>query len=122
VNTRLLPGLITAPEAVYAVATIADSSGVVYIADQDSAGTREVYRVLFSTPGVSTKLNPAFAATRQAQKIAVTPDSGSVIYLANQTSVTAVELYRAFFASAGGSTKLNGVLVSGGNVDAFTIR
>jgi hypothetical protein len=120
-RTRLLTGVITGGEAVFDVVTIPDNSGVVYIADQDNVGTREVYRVLFLSLA-STRLNPAFAAARQAQEIAVTPDSGSVVYRANQTSAAAVELYRAFFSSAGTSATLNGALVANGNVEAFVVR
>jgi len=121
-RTKLTGALIVGPSDVFDVAAIPDSSGAVYIADQDVAGTREVYRVGFAAPGFPTKLNPPFAAGRQAQEIVVTPDSGSVVYRANQTSAAAVELYRVFFGTPGTSTKLNGTLVPGGNVEAFAIR
>jgi hypothetical protein len=107
---------------VFSIAAIPESSGVVYIADQDQAGTREVYRVSFAAAGFPTKLNPAFAPGKRAEEIAVTSDSESVVYRANQSTMTAaVELYRVFITSPGTSTKLNGPLVLGGNVEAFTL-
>ncbi len=120
-GTKLNPALALG-KAVQAFAITPDKTAVVYIADQDLAGTREAYRVLFSAPGTAVKLNPTFAPARQAQEILVTPDSRSVVYRANQTAATAVELFRVFFTLPGSSTTLNGPLVSGGNVEAFAIR
>lgn len=121
--TKLTGTLITGSKDVFNVVAIPNSSGVVYIADQDTTGIREVYRVGFSAPGFPTKLNPNFGISGgQAQEIAVTPDSGSVVYRANQSAGAATQLSRVFFSSPGSSTTLNGPLVPGGNVEAFAMR
>jgi hypothetical protein len=121
-GARLNPGPLAAPRTVHAFAITPDKNSVVYIADQDSPGTKELYRVLFAASGVSLKLNPTLANGRQVSEVVVAPDSRSAIYRANETVATAVELYRSFFATAGTSTKLNGTLVSGGNVTSFAVR
>ncbi len=105
----------------YAIAP--DNSSVVYITDQTTPDVNELYRVPFSTPGVSTKLNGPLVAGGSVsgaglgrQTFHVTPDSSAVLYQASQTTVGMFELYRVPFATPGISSTLNGPLVAGGNV------
>ena len=96
-----------------------DNSSVVYVADETTNNVIEIYRVLFSTPGVSTKLNGPLVAGGGVQlfdTFSITPDSSSVLYIADQTTNGAFELYRVPFTTPGVSTKLNGPLTSGGDV------
>ena len=96
-----------------------DNSSVVYVADETTNDVIEIYRVPFSTPGVSTKLNGPLVAGGGVQlfdTFSITPDSSSVLYLAAQTTNGAFELYRVPFATPGVITKLNGPLTSGGDV------
>ncbi len=111
--------------SVFAIAP--DNSAVVYVADESTDQVVELYRVPFTTPGVSTKLNGPLVGgggvfSFFARGPIVTPDSSGVLYLANQTSAGVTELYRVPFATPGVSSKLNGPLVTGGNVEKFQVR
>jgi hypothetical protein len=99
-----------------------NGTGVVYRADQDTDGNKEIYRVVFGFPG-SVKLNPPLTTPGQnVESYAVAPDNGSAIYRANQDNVAIVELYRTAFSSPGTSTKQNAPLVPGQNVADFAVR
>jgi hypothetical protein len=102
-----------------------DNSSVVYVADETTNDVIEIYRVPFSTPGVSTKLNGPLVAGGGVQlfdTFSITPDSSSVLYIADQTTNGAFELYRVPFATPGVSTKLNGPLTSGGDVTTHIVQ
>jgi len=100
-----------------------DNSSIVYIADETTNGVIDLYRVPFSTPGVSTKLNGPLVAggfvSPSTGDFGITPDSSSVLYIASQTTAGVTELYRVPFATPGTSSKLNGPLVAGGHVENF---
>jgi hypothetical protein len=100
---------------------IPDSTGVVYLADQDSDGIAELYRATLG--GGNTKINPPIlTAGRAVLAFTVTSNGSSVIYRANQDSTNIVELFRTFFASVGASTKLNSGLAVGEDVTDFAVR
>lgn len=103
-----------------------DNSSIVYIADETANGVIDLYRVPFSTPGVSTKLNGPLVAggfvSPSTGDFGITPDSSSVLYIASQTSAGVSELYRVLFATPGVSSKLNGPLVAGGQVENFIVQ
>lgn len=90
---------------------------IVYLADQDQDGVRELYLV-GKRP---VKLNPPFPKGRNVERYAVLPDRTGVVYLADQDINGVYELYRVDFAAPGRSTKLNGRLVTGGDVIDFEI-
>jgi hypothetical protein len=99
-----------------------NGTGVVYRADQDTDGIKEIYRVVFGFPG-SVRLNPPLTILGQnVETYTVSPDSSSAIYQANQDDAAVTELYRAAFSSAGTSSKLNAPLVVGENVASFAVR
>ena len=97
-------------------------AGIVYTVVQDTANARELYRVAFANPGVSTKLNPALPAGRDVFDPAVTPDGTAVLYTADQDTNEVFELYRVALANPGVSTKLNGPLVANGDVNSFCVN
>jgi hypothetical protein len=103
-----------------------DNSSIVYIADETTNGVIDLYRVPFSTPGVSTKLNGPLVGggfvSPSTGDFGITPDSSSVLYIASQTTSGVTELYRVPFATPGVSNKLNGPLVAGGNVENFIVQ
>ncbi len=83
-NSQLNPP-ISSPKNVEDFVLFPNSRGVVYKADQDTAGVNEIYQVMFGIPG-STRLNPALslALGQNVSTYAVAPDSSSAIYRANQ--------------------------------------
>jgi hypothetical protein len=120
-GTKLNPPL-AANRSVTSFALTPDATAVIYIADQDFDDVFELYRVSLATPGVSTKLNPAFAlgSGSDVVEFAVTPDNTSVVYLADQSINDVFELYRTVFFG-GLNTKLNPNYVLGQNVDTFVV-
>jgi hypothetical protein len=101
-----------------------DASAVIYIADQDQLGIFELYLVSLATPGVSTKLNPAYGAGtgKEVIEFAVTLDNSAVVYLADQDTNDVFELYRTVLAG-GVNSKLNPAYAPSSvqDVDAFVI-
>jgi Tol biopolymer transport system component len=76
----------------------ADSSSVVYRADQNTDGTSELYRVpltLSPAPDPPTaKLNGPLVAGGDVGEFTLAPDNGPVVYLADQDTDEVTELYR----------------------------
>lgn len=93
-----------------------DSSGAVYLADQDDPHVFELYHVSFLFPGASTKLNPPLARGAGIDSLYLTPDDSAVLYVGDQTTPTVRELYRVSLTAPRISTKLNGPLVASGGV------
>jgi len=120
-GTKLNPPL-DANRTVKSFALTPDATAVIYIADQDLDDVFELYRVNLANPGVSTKLNQAFAlgSGKNVMEFAVTPDNTSVVYRADQDTDDVFELYRTVFFG-GGNSKLNPPYTLGTNVEAFVI-
>ena len=100
-----------------------DSSRVVYLADQDTLGTREIYSVQgrgSATAGF--KLNGILPTGGQVDNYQITPNSNRVVYLADQQIHGVSELYGVPIGGpAAAGVKLNGALVLGGIVSAFQV-
>lgn len=132
VSTKLNGPLVVAgriqneDDILYAIAP--DNSSVVYVTDQTTPDVREIYRVPFATPGVSTKLNGPLVVggfvpgAGTGGTFTITPDSAAVLYQAAQTTARVIELYRVPFATPTVSTKLNGPLTSGGRVAGHIVQ
>jgi Tol biopolymer transport system component len=95
--------------------------GVVYGADQDTAGQFELYLVDTADPGNSTKLSGALVADGDVANIAVTPDGERVVYRADQDTDGISELYLVELDTPGTSTRLSDSLAAGGTVESFRI-
>src|SRR5688572_12524893 len=98
-----------------------DATRVAYVADQDTAGTYELYSVATSG-GVPVKLNGALttggdvgAAGGVLTDPRISRDSTRVVYTADQDTDEVFELYSAPI-TGGPSVKLNGAFVAGGDV------
>jgi Tol biopolymer transport system component len=99
-----------------------DGTTIVYIADQDVDGVRELYAVDVVNPGVSTKLNPPLVADGDLCTFRFSPDSTRVAYCADQDVDGTLELYLVELAVPGVSMKANPPLVADGDVQAETFR
>ncbi len=109
---KLNPPLVAGGEVswVWSPQISADSSRVVYLADQDTNDLEE----LFSVPiagGTAVKLNGTLAGGSLFD-FAIAADSSRVVYRARQDSATRNELYSVPLAG-GTVTKLNGSLSNG---------
>jgi Tol biopolymer transport system component len=69
-----------------------DSSFVVYVADQDTPGVREIYAVPIEG-GASQKLNAPFVSGGDASSVRFSPDSRRILYVADQDTDGVNELY-----------------------------
>ncbi|WP_173048055.1 hypothetical protein [Nitrospira sp. KM1] len=108
-----------------AFAVTPDSSAIVYLADETTDNVLETYRVPFTTPGSSTRLNGPIVAGGSVSSLlgfSILPDSSGIVYAADEAVDDVIELYRSDFSTPGVSTKQNGPLVAGGNVDGFIVQ
>ncbi len=92
----------------------ADSATVVYLADQSTDGTNELYRVPIGG-GAVTQLNGALPAGGNVLEFNVSPDGARVVYRADQSTLGVDELYSVPIGG-GASTKLNGTMTPGGSM------
>jgi Tol biopolymer transport system component len=101
----------------------ADSSRVVYAADQDTDGVIELYSAPAAGPAsAGVKLNQAFVAGGGLSRFELTPDGARVIYQADQETDTVNELYSVPIGGpATAGVKLNKPLVAGGTTSSFRI-
>ncbi|HNP34674.1 MAG TPA: hypothetical protein PKK10_02370, partial [Woeseiaceae bacterium] len=103
-NAPLVPGGIVGIGSIFSP----DGTQLAYAADQDVDGIFEMYLVTVAVPGVSTKLNPDFAAfTQLKQGFSFSPDGNWLLYSADQDIDEVVELYAVDLANPGASTKVN---------------
>jgi Tol biopolymer transport system component len=118
----LLSGPLVNGGDVKSVVTRANSDRVLYLADQQTDETVELYSVS-AQEGSWVKLNPPLVANRNvlADGLALSPDGSRALYAADQEADERFELY-SVPASGGESVKLNGPLVQGGDVTAGSQR
>jgi len=97
-----------------------DGRYAVYLADQDTDGVFELYRVLLGG-GSPVRLNPLLPFGRNVTSFRISPDSSRVVYQVDQQTA-AVELYSVPIAGpAAAGIKLNGALAALRNVITFQI-
>ena len=97
----------------------ADSTTVVYRADQDDDEIYEIYGVPIYG-GASSKLNSALVSGGDVSGFQISEDSSTVVYDADQDDDGVTELY-SVPAGGGTVTRLNRNLVDGGDVRSFQI-
>jgi hypothetical protein len=99
----------------------ANSWSVVYLADQDTAGVNELYRVpLTLSPAPdppTTRLNGPLAAGGDVYEFTLAPDSTRAVYRADQDTDQVLELYSVRLGGAG-RVKLNRTLPAGWDVQS----
>ncbi len=95
----------------------ADSTRVVYRADQSAYGVYQIYSVPLAGGTAATRLNGVLAVNEDVEPgYAISPDSTQVVYRSDEDVNDIVELYSAPLNGTGAPTRLNGVLVGGGDV------
>ena len=110
VSQKLNPQLVADGDVETDFQFSADSSFVVYRADQALDEQRELYRVEISNPGVADTLNGALILNGDVFGFDIRPDDLAVVYDADQETSGVRELYEVEVANPGGSTKFNPVL------------
>lgn len=100
-----------------------DGLKLAYVAEQDTAGVRELYVVDFaSTPGAPVKLNDTLPAGGNVElDVSWSQDSSKLLFRADGEVAGRTELYLADFdgGGPGGVERVSGELPSGGKVQAF---
>ena len=119
-NTKLNPPFLqNSNKNVTVFGVIPDSSGVVYVADQNTDEVFELFRTVFS--GGNSQLNsPFLLGFQDVVDFAVFPNSTGVVYKADQNTDGVNEIYGAIFGFPG-ATRLNPPLVLGQNVLTYTV-
>jgi Tol biopolymer transport system component len=98
----------------YAIAP--DSSRVVYLAAQDTAGVDELYSVPLDGSAAPQKLNGPLTASGQVTEFTLSADSSRVVYRADQETTEVFELYSVPLDGSAAPQKLNGPLPEEGDV------
>ncbi len=106
-----------------AVQISADSSRVVYMADQQINGQDELYSVPLSGPaGLGVKLNGLLTGGGNVMAFRISPDSSRVVYLADQDIDNVYELYSTPLGEpAAAGIKLTKLLTVDGDVIDFEV-
>jgi len=100
-----------------------DDLGVLYIAEQDTASVRELYRTTqsgFSGFGTG-KMSGALVTGGAVKAYRAAPGSTRIVFIAAKESATRDDLYMVSYTSPGTQTKLSDTMVPGGNVRDFQI-
>jgi hypothetical protein len=112
---KLNPALTSADQDVFSFFRIsADSTTVVYTADQDINGATELYSVPIDGSAAAVKLNPAFTSADQDvfSFFRISADSTTVVYTADQDINGATELYSVPIDGSSAAVKLNPAFTS----------
>ncbi len=119
-NTKLNPPFLqNSNKNVTIFGVIPDSSGVVYVADQNTDEVFELFRTVFS--GGNSQINPPFLlGFEDVVDFVLAPNSSGVVYKADQNTDGVNEIYKAVFGFPG-STRLNPAFVIGQNVLTYTV-
>jgi hypothetical protein len=119
-NTKLNPPFLqNSNKNVTVFGVIPDSSGVVYVADQNTDEVFELFRTVFA--GGNSQLNPPFLlGFEDVVDFVFAPNSTGVVYKADQNTDGVNEIYKAVFGFPG-STRLNPGFVIGQNVLTYTV-
>jgi hypothetical protein len=119
VSSKLNGPLVAGGDVTTSFGVIPDSSGVVYIADQNTDEVFELFRTVFS--GGNFQLNPPFVGPEDVTDFVLFPNAAGVVYRADQNTDGINEIYRVVFGFPG-SVRLNPALVTvGQNVATFTV-
>lgn len=86
---------------------------IVYLADQDTAGTPELYLVDAAAPGVTQKINAPLVDGGTIFSFGLSADLQHVVYTAFQDSANDLELYVVDLDDPGTSTRLNAPVTNG---------
>ncbi|NND90576.1 MAG: hypothetical protein HKN42_06900 [Granulosicoccus sp.] len=94
ISTKLNPPIVTGGEVRSDFQHAPGSDYIVYVADQETAGVDELYRVNFDSPGVSEKVNAALIDGGDVDLFEIRPDGLAIAYVADQDTNDVFELYQ----------------------------
>ncbi|HJY41415.1 MAG TPA: hypothetical protein VJ303_09270, partial [Steroidobacteraceae bacterium] len=106
-STKLSPALVAGGDVMAGYQFSADSSFLIYAADQQVDEQYELFRVDIAAPGVTTKMNAELVADGDVWDFKFRPDGTHVGYIATQDDLAVYELYEVAFDAPAVSTKLS---------------
>jgi WD40 repeat protein len=112
--TKLSPALVSGGDVKAAYQFSADSTFMLYLADQEVDERVELFRVDIAAPGVATKMSDALVADGDVWDFKFRPDGTHAAYIATQDDFTVYELYEVAFATPTASTKLSAPMAGAG--------
>ena len=113
-STKLSPALVSGGNVHAGYQFSADSSFMLYLADQQVDERIELFRVDIAAPGVTTKMNGTLVTDGDVWDFKFRPDGTHAAYIATQDDFTVYELYEVAFATPAASTKLSAPMTGGG--------
>jgi Tol biopolymer transport system component len=112
--TKLSPALVAGGDVKAGYEFSANSSFLLYAADQEVDERVELFRVDIAAPGVTTKMNGALVSDGDVWDFKFRPDGTHVAYIATQDDLSVYELYEVDFAAPAASTKLSAPMIGAG--------
>ena len=113
-STKLSPTLVSGGNVHAGFQFAADSSFLLYLADQEVDERIELFRVDIAAPGVTTKMNDSLVTDGDVWDFKFRPDGTHAAYIATQDDFSIYELYEVAFATPAASTKLSAPMTGGG--------
>ena len=113
-STKLSPALVAGGDVMAGYQFSADSSFLLYVADQEVDEKIELFRVDVAAPGVTTKINGELVADGDVWDFKFRPDGTHAGYVATQEDLAVYELYEVAFDAPAVSTKLSAPMVGAG--------
>src|SRR5262245_56446474 len=113
-STKLSPALVSGGDVKAGYEFSADSSFLLYAADQEVDERIELFRVDLAAPGVTTKINGALVSDGNVWDFKIRPDGTHVAYVATQDDFSVYELYQVDFAAPAASTQRSAPLTGAG--------
>jgi hypothetical protein len=113
-STKLSPALVAGGDVMAGYQFSADSSFLLYVADQEVDEKIELFRVDVAAPGVTTKINGELVADGDVWDFKFRPDGTYAGYIATQEDLAVYELYEVAFDAPAVSTKLSAPMTGGG--------
>ncbi len=95
-----------------------DSSWVVFPAEGDTDGIRELYSRAIDGSGSEAKVSGALTAGGSVFGFVISPNSSRVVYIADGDTDNVLEVYSLAIDGSGSEVKLNGALQSNGDVQS----
>jgi hypothetical protein len=113
-STKLSPALVAEGDVEAGYEFSADSSFLLYVADQEVDEKIELFRVDIAAPGVTTKINGTLVPDGDVWDFKFRPDGTRVGYIATQDDLAVYELYEVAFDAPAVSTKLSAPMTGAG--------
>jgi hypothetical protein len=119
VSTKLNGALTLAGDRfgpIYQHALAADDETLIFLAEKDTAGVKELYQLDINSPGISTKISGPLSGNLSIDEgFKLTEDGSRVVYRVSPQSGDGAQLFQIRLDIPGVASRINSPLVTGGN-------